>query len=115
MLSINGDERKLTLNSAFNEVFGTVLEKLGFVNIKTNHPYYVRTVTDEIINVITIKDEWSNDLDAKAFTIYGGIATVYRRELDFDKSILNIAEWVRNVAVFYNNTYREQQNMTMNS
>ena len=99
-------EKKLTLNAAFKEVFGPELEKLGFVKIKTTHPYYVRAVTDEIINVITIKEERSSDLNAKAFTIYGGIATVYRREIDFDKSISNIAEWVRGVSIFYNNTYK---------
>ena len=49
----------LTLNAAFKQVLGEALEPLGFVKIKTKHPYYVRAVTDEIINVVTIKEEWS--------------------------------------------------------
>ena len=49
----------LTLNAAFKQVLGEALEPLGFVKIKTKHPYYVRAVTDEIINVVTIKEVWS--------------------------------------------------------
>ena len=39
-------------------MFGEVFEPLGFVKVKSRHPYLVRLVGDEIIHVITIKEEW---------------------------------------------------------
>ena len=99
----------LTLNAAFKQVFGEALEPLGFVKIKTKHPYYVRAVTDEIINVVTIKEEWSGYQTEKRFNIYSGIATVYRYKIDFDLSMADNKEWLMTIARSYYYTYKNSK------
>lgn len=80
-------EKKLTLNAAFKQVFGEALEPLGFKLIKSKFPYYVRVVPGgEIIHVITLLNERTNERGKKCFKIFGGIATVYRDEIDLTKN-----------------------------
>lgn len=99
-------KKSLTLNAAFKQVFGKALEPLGFVKIKSKHPYYVRAVTDEIINIVTIKEEWSGYPTEKRFNIYSGIATVYRYKIDFDLSMLDNKEWLITTDGLYCFTYK---------
>lgn len=99
----------LTLNAAFKQVFGEALEPLGFVKIKTKHPYYVRAATNEIINVVTIKEEWSGYPTEKRFNIYSGIATVYRYKIDFDLSMADNKEWLMTIARYYYYTYKNSK------
>ena len=75
-------EKKLTLNAAFKQVFGEALEPLGFQIVKGKYPYFVRVVNWEILHVITYTTESSGVGGKKAFQIYGGVATVYRDNLD---------------------------------
>lgn len=98
-------EKRLTLNAAFKQVFGELLEPLGFVKIKSKHPYYVRAVTDEIVHIITVKNEWEGTPGAKAFDILGGSATVYRREINLDISIMETKDWLSSTSIFYVKTY----------
>lgn len=94
-------EKKLTLNAAFKQVFGEALEPLGFVKIKSKHPYYVRVVNGEILHVITFaKDSYYKD----KFDIYAGVATVYRPLLDFDQNIDYNTAWMSPVR-FYELNY----------
>ena len=80
-------EKKITLNAAFKQVFGEALEPLGFKLIKSKHPYCVRVVPGgEIIHVITLLNEPSYQRGKKCFKIFGGIATVYRDEIDLTKN-----------------------------
>ena len=103
------NERNLSLNAAFKQVFGKALEPLGFVKIKTKHPYYVRAVTDEIINVVTVKEEWSGYPTEKRFNIYSGIATVYRYKIDFDLSMADNKDWLMTIAGSYYLTYKNSK------
>ena len=75
------------------KVFAQELEPLGYVMLKGKYPYFVKVVTPEIINVITIKKDKYFTLrfngntatyqpDLREFHVWGGIATVYRKNID---------------------------------
>lgn len=90
-------EKKLSLNAAFKQVFGEALKPLGFKLIKSKYPYFVRVVPGgEIVHVITLLNEPSYQRGKKCFKIFGGIATVYRDEIDLTQNpgIENI-NWMR--------------------
>ena len=83
-------EKKLTLKSAFTQVFGEALETLGFKKVKSKFPYYARLVNDEIVQVITIVSRPDNQ-----FEILGGIATLYRQKLSLDISPKYNEAWLK--------------------
>ena len=95
-------EKKLTLNAAFKQVFGEALEPLGFQVVKSRYPYLVRVINDEILHVISIRPRQAEYPEDKAFSILGGIATVYRKSIDLDTDPMENYHWLRNdVASFY--------------
>lgn len=99
-------EKKITLNAAFKQVFGEALEPLGFKLIKSKYPYFVRVVPGgEIIHVITLLNEPSYQKGKKCFKIFGGIATVYRDEIDLSQNagVENI-NWMRSNSAISNVT-----------
>ena len=75
-----------SLATAFKEVYGEALKEYGFKKVKGKYPYYARMVGDEIVQVITCATEWCGIKTKKAFTILGGVATVYRRKIILDVS-----------------------------
>lgn len=75
-------EKKITLNAAFKQVFGEALEPFGFKLIKSKHPYFVRLVSDEIIHVISYYNHRHGCDHDNNIVIKGGVATVYRKEID---------------------------------
>lgn len=88
--------KKLTLKTAFIEVLGEALEPLGFKKINSKHPYYIRVVNGEILNIITF------DRDSQSeFGIFGGIATLYRKTIDFDQDVFNNLSIMNDTAQFY--------------
>lgn len=87
--------KKLTLNAAFKQVFGEALEPLGFVKIKSKHPYFVRVVNGEILHIITYRTEQPQYPEDRAFNILGGVATVYRKKIDLSVGIKNNYNWLR--------------------
>lgn len=89
--------KKLTLNAAFKQVFGEALEPLGFVKIKSKHPYYVRVVNGEILHIITFQKE---SFCKNAFNVFAGIATVYRKEIDFDQDVGFNLNWMNSIQQF---------------
>ncbi len=94
--------KKLTLNAAFKQIFGEALEPLGFVKIKSKHPYFVRVVNGEILHIITYRTEQAKYPEDRAFNILGGVATVYRKKIDLSVGIKNNYNWLRNsVGDFY--------------
>ena len=90
-------EKKLTLNAAFKQVFGETLEPLGFIKIKSRHPYYVRLINGEILHVITFKkDNYEKD----RFEIYGGVATIYKPLIDFDQNVDYNTTWMSPIRTY---------------
>ena len=83
-----------SLATAFKEVYGEALKEYGFKKVKGKYPYYARMVGDEIVQVITYKEEWCAAQNKKAFSVMGGIATVYRKKIAFDESPKDNAEWL---------------------
>lgn len=78
-------EKIVSLNAAFKKVFGKALEPLGFKLIKSKHPYFVRVVTDEIVHVITFRnDKRCYDRGRDYISIEGGAVTVYRAKITFN-------------------------------
>lgn len=96
-----GCGKKLTLNAAFKQVFGETLEPLGFKKIKGRQPYFVRLIGDEIIHVITYRNESERAHGYKAFNILGGVATVYRQEINLTISPMDNLGWLNTISDFY--------------
>lgn len=88
-------EKKPTLNTYFQQIWGEALEPLGFKKPKLRLPYYVRMVNDEIIHIIGINDMKSH------LTAFGGIATVYRQDLCLDHSFRQNERWLKTLMSFY--------------
>lgn len=88
-------EKKLTLNTLFTQIYGEALEPLGFKKPKLRQPYYVRVINDEIIHIIGINDMKSH------LVAFGGVATVYRKELCLDHSFRQNERWLRTLIDFY--------------
>lgn len=81
------NERTLSLNAAFKQVFGEALEPLGFVKIKVAKlTYFVRVVNDEILHILTYRELRTRKTGYKSFEILGGVVSLYRRTIDFTKS-----------------------------
>lgn len=101
-----GAGKMMTLNAAFKKVFGEALVPLGFKLIKGRYPYFVRAVPGgEIVHVITLLNDSTNERGKKCFKIFGGIATVYRDEIDLSKSPwTENVNWMRSSADIHNTT-----------
>ncbi len=96
--------KKLTLNAAFKQVFGQGLEPLGFKLVKSKYPYFVRVINDEIAHVITLTSEKS--CGTNTFIIYGGIATIYKQEIDFSKNPkFDAGHWLSDIGSFYEGVF----------
>lgn len=107
--SVEDRPKKMTLNAAFKQVFGKSLGKMGFQVIKGRYPYLVRVINGEILHIITIRTEQAEYPEDKAFSIFGGVATVYRRKLDLGISPKDNINWLNNsIALFYSKSlYKE--------
>lgn len=96
-----GGEKKLTLNGAFKQVFGEALEPLGFKKIKGRQPYFVRVVGNEILHVITYRNESADHIAQKSFNILGGVTTVYRDNIDLTLSPIMNLNWLESNLTLY--------------
>lgn len=65
------------LNTVFKQVFGEGLKEQGFVKIKGRQPYLVRVIGDEIIHIVTCRNEWCGEKGYKEFSILGSVSTIY--------------------------------------
>ena len=90
-----------TLSTVFKQVFSEGLRDKGFVKIKGRQPYLVRVVTNEIVQLITVRSHWCANLDNKSFEILGGMATVYRETIDLTKSPSYNINWLTCLPSFY--------------
>ena len=93
--------KPMTLNAAFKQVFGEALEPLGFKLIKSKYPYFVRVVPGgEIIHVITVMPEQGIMKNQKAFVICGGVATVYKGQINLTVNPCNLNWLIRNTDAY---------------
>ena len=98
----NTNNKKLSLNAAFKKIFGEALGSFGFHVVKGKYPYLVRIINGEILHIISLKTEQAEYPEDKAFSILGGIATVYRPKIDLEVSPMANYNWLNNsVADFY--------------
>lgn len=90
-----------TINTIFKQVFGEALKSRGFVKVKGRQPYLVRVVGNEILHVVAFKNEWCGDPGYKEFGIYGGVATVYRKSIDFSCGVRDNTNWLCPLRDYY--------------
>ena len=90
-----------TFGTTFKRIYGEGLKKYGFKKIKGRQPYFVRMIGDEIIHVITYKPKNVFRYGYKVYEVYGGIATVYRANIDLDKTPRDNAVWLSKLYHFY--------------
>lgn len=83
-----------SLQTEFVNYYKEKLEPLGFKKVKGRQPYFVRVVNDEIIHIITYVGVKSTEFGYKAFHLMCGVATVYRKEINFSVSPSNNSDWL---------------------
>lgn len=97
-------EKVMSLNAAFNKVFGEGLAEFGFKKIKGRQSYFVRVVPGgEIIQVIAVRKDHSyfNVVGREGFDILSGVATVYRPKIDLSLSPRYHTRWLHRIAQTY--------------
>ena len=76
-------EKKLTFIAAFKQVFGEMLEPLGYKYLKKGkYPYFVKVINNEILHIISYRHISSSTVGHKAMEIHGGAISLYRRKID---------------------------------
>lgn len=98
--SVNKAPKKLSLNAAFKQIFGELLEPMGFKLVKSKYPYYMRVVGEGIIQAISFAKEKSLKLDPnrdeEGVEIYVGIDLLINPLINFDKNptIVDNQKWM---------------------
>ena len=105
--------RKININAAFKQIFGGALESFGFKAIKGRYPYLVRVINNEILHIITFYPTDPEYPPDKAISIVGGVATIYRRRISFDKSPKQNHEWLSYANSFYASLFNEPDRRIM--
>ncbi|MBO5389094.1 MAG: hypothetical protein J6A59_13375 [Lachnospiraceae bacterium] len=101
--------------TVLKKVYKEGLEPKGFVQLKGRHPYFVRVIGGEIVQVITFRKESGPTIlfsgnngqyrpDLEQFDILGGIATVYRNKIDLSISPSHNINWLSNNSEIYYRT-----------
>ena len=91
--------------TVLKKVYKEGLEPLGFVQLKGRQPYFVRIIGGEIIQVISFRKEpghatiregdggyYHPELDW--FSVFGGIATIYRKKIDLSVKPIDNHDWM---------------------
>ena len=100
-------EKKLTLDTAFVNVFKTGLGDIGFSHIKINrHSLFVRIINDDILQIITYRKVSATKRNCKSYELYGGMATLYRRTIDLEETP---ETWLRDVREYYDHIIPEKE------
>lgn len=92
------NKKKPSFNAAIKHYFAEALKPLGFQVVKNKSPYFIRIVNNEFIHVIAIiKDSFSG-----TFGVLGGIATIYRKKLDFSEDLKSeVGHWLMHTGFYY--------------
>lgn len=98
--------------TVLKKVYKEGLEPKGFVQLKGRHPYFVRVIGGEIVQVITFRKEpgpvglreenyeYAHP-ELGHFRIFGGIATVYRKKLDLSLALKYNLNWMLSHSEIY--------------
>ena len=81
------------LATAFKEVYADLFKEYGYKKVKGRYPYYVRVINDEVVHMLTISSRPTPYRETKAFAIYGGIATTYRHNINFEIPVTQNWNW----------------------
>lgn len=71
-------EKKITPKEAFKQVFGEVLEPLGYIYAKTKMPSFLRMINGDIVNIISLYD------NTETLSVNAGIFTLYREKINLN-------------------------------
>ncbi len=94
--TVEKNAKKLTLNAAFKQVFGDILESLGYKKLNIRYPMYAKLINNEIVKVIGMEDIKSDS----HFSINVGVTTVYRREIELHKGFKLNMNWLMGLDEF---------------
>ncbi len=83
-----------SIKTEFVKFYKEKLEPLGFVKVKGPQPYFVRVVNNEILHVFTYLTESTGGFDYTELHLVCGVATVYRKEINFSVPPLKNADWL---------------------
>ncbi len=118
IISAHAEERKsnhkgyrvgtmMSLNKAFEKVYGETLESYGFKKVKGKYPYFARVIGEEIVHIITcVNCTMMIPGKYKAFNIECGVETVYVPEINFDMRPGRNA-WMKGNLTIYRRTHPE--------
>ena len=90
-----------SLQTEFVKYYKEKLEPLGFKKVKGRQPYFVRVVNDEILHIFTFKGVRSTEFGYKAFHLMCGVATVYKKEINFSIPPSQNSDWLVVYGDFY--------------
>ncbi|MBP3338414.1 MAG: hypothetical protein J6L69_03335 [Lachnospiraceae bacterium] len=106
-----------SLGTVFKQIYGNGLKEYGFIKVKSKEPYYARLVGDEIVHIITFREEFTPRQYYKSFVVLFGVATVYRKEIDLDEKVKYNSECLNEISCLIENNdcfrfYYEENNET---
>lgn len=83
-----------SLNTEFVKYYKERLEVYGFKKVKGRQPYFVRVINDEILHIFTFIGRPSLKYGYKNFWLICGVATVYRKEINFSVAPGQNFDWL---------------------
>lgn len=104
----------MTLNAAFAKIFEERLDGTGFRLISLKKPLFIRIINNEIVQIITFSKVPGNPiidgylkLDYNEYQIICGLATIYRKKINFS----NFVKFINNMEIY---TFQNPFNIDMN-
>lgn len=86
----DNSQKKISLNAAFKQIFGELLEPMGFKLVKSKYPYYLRVVGEGIIQAVSFTKQKSLNLypnrEEEEFQIYVGLDLLINPLINFDRN-----------------------------
>ena len=86
----------LEVDKSLKAAFKETLEPHGFKKVKGRYPHFVRMATPEIIQVINYRLEQalSLQLEEKRFEVYCAVGSIYRPEINLNRSVYASMDWI---------------------
>ncbi|MEQ2592312.1 hypothetical protein [Coprococcus aceti] len=86
----------LEVDKSLKAAFKETLEPHGFKKVNGRYPHFVRMATPEIIQVINYRLEQalSPQLEEKRFEVYCAVGSIYRPEINLNRSVYASMDWI---------------------